>query len=234
MTYRFIAITKDDQFANKIKRAIDGQSGVLARSGSAADAWKSIRAGEADVAILDIDLPGVERLGWLRMLRASEEGRRFPVVLASRHKDDDELAEAFELTADEYVLKSCDERELLARLRSVLRRRFENELLLDGILTVGPVSLDQGRHACRVRSKAVALNPREFELLGTLLAKAGRVLSRPYLLETVWGMSGAANTRTVDVAVSRLRRALGRRAGAWVETVERYGYRFRDPEEPSR
>lgn len=234
MSYKFLSITKDDKWAKKVAGSLAGQSVNCVATASPSGAWTIIGAGEADLALLDLDLPAVERLGWFRMLRRSEDGRLFPVVLASRHKSDAELAEAFELSADDYVLKSCDERELLARLRAVLRRRFEKELLFDGVLSAGPVSLDKGRHVCRVRGKALTLNPREFELLETLLNKAGRVLSRPYLLETIWGMSRSASTRTVDVTVSRLRKALGSRAGGWIETIERYGYRFRDPEDSSR
>jgi DNA-binding response OmpR family regulator len=234
MAYRFVSITADDHWAKKVALALNGESANCSVTRSPSEAWNRICAGEADVALLDLDLPAAERLGWFRLLRRSEDGRRFPVVLASRQKSDAELAEAFELNADDYVLKSSDARELLARLRSVLRRRFEKELHFDGVLSAGPVTLDKGRHVCRVRGKAVTLNPREFELLETLLGKAGRVLSRPYLLETVWGMSGSASTRSVDVAVSRLRKALGSRAGSWIETIERYGYRFRDPEDSAR
>ena len=234
MNYRFLSITSDSGWAKKIAHALAEQSAKYESTSSLSDAWKFISAGEADLALLDLDMPAMERLGWFRLLRQSPDGRRFPVVLASRQKSDAELAEAFELNADEYVLKSCDERELFARLRSVLRRRFEKELHFDGVLSAGPIALDRGRHVCRVRGKALKLNPREFELLETLLNKAGRVLSRPYLLETVWGMSRSANTRTVDVTVSRLRKALGSRAGSWIETIERYGYRFRDPEDSAR
>ena len=94
--------------------------------------------------------------------------------------------------------------------------------------------MDPGRHRCYVGGKEVELRPREFELLEILMRKAGRVLSRPYLLESVWGMSSAANTRAVDVTVSRLRKALGGKAGKWVESVEKFGYRLCDPDEISR
>lgn len=216
-------------FAEKVNRCLAGQPGRVESTSSVSEAWRKIFSGEADVLLLDLELPAAERLGWFRSLRQAEGGLKFPVVLAGPEKSDAELAEAFELGADDYVLKSCDERELLARLKSVLRRRFEKLMVQEGVVKVGAVSLDLSRHVCRVRGKALALNPREFELLETLLRKAGRVLSRPYLLETVWGMSAAATTRTVDVSVSRLRKALGPRAGRCIETVEGYGYRFLDP-----
>lgn len=229
MSYRFTTVTRDTSFLEKVSRSLAGQPGRLESTPNVSDAWRKVFSGETDLIILDLELPAAERLGWFRSLRQAESGRKFPVVLAGPEKSDAELAEAFELGADDYVLKSCDERELLARLKSVLRRRFEKSMVHEGVVTVGAVSLDLARHVCRVRGKAVALNPREFELLVTLLRKAGRVLSRPYLLELVWGMSAAATTRSVDVSVSRLRRALGPRAGRGIETVEGYGYRFRDP-----
>lgn len=234
MAYRFLSVTCDEMWQEKVVRCLAGQTGIVAATAHLSEAWKGVTTGEADLALLDLDLPALERLGWLRMLRQAEGGRRFPVVLASRRKNDAELAQAFELGADDYVLKSCDERELLARLRSVLRRRFEKDMLLEGVLSAGPVTLDKGRHLVAVRGKALRLNAREFELLETLLAKAGRCLSRPYLLETIWGMSRQADTRTVDVAISRLRKALGRRAARWIETIERYGYRFCDPADITR
>ncbi len=229
MSYRFISVTRDNEFSEKVARCLAGQPGRVETSASVSDAWRKIFSGEVDLVVLDLELPSAEGLGWFRSLRRAEGGRAFPVVLAGAEKADDELAEAFELGADDYVLKSCDESELLARLKSVLRRRFEKAMIHEGVIKVGAVSLDLARHVCRVRGKAVPLNPREFELLETLLRKAGRVLSRPYLLEVVWGMSAAATTRSVDVSISRLRKALGPRAGRAIETVERYGYRFRDP-----
>lgn len=234
MSYRFLSVTNDDSWARSVSRCLAGQAGSCVAIASLSEAWRRVFGGEADLLLLDLELPAAERLGWFRTLRQAEGGRAFPVVLASREKSDAELAAAFELGADDYVLKSCEDAELLARLRSVLRRRFEKSLVSEGVLSVGGVTLDLSRHLCRVRGKAMSLNPREFELLEIFLRKAGRVLTRPYLLEAVWGMSAQASTRTVDVSVSRLRKALGRRAGRWIETVERYGYRFRDPEQFAR
>lgn len=229
MSFRFVSVTNDELFAEKVARSLSGQPGRVETTPSVSEAWKKVFSKDADMLVLDLELAGAERLGWFRSLRGADGGERFPVVLASLEKSDAELAEAFELGADDYVLKSCEERELLARLKSVLRRRFEKAMVQEGVVKAGVVSLDLARHVCRVRGKAITLNSREFELLEILLRKAGRVLGRPYLLETVWGMSAAATTRTVDVSVSRLRKALGARAGRLIETVERYGYRFRDP-----
>lgn len=198
---------------------------------SAARGWDAVEHGQIDLLLLDIELPSLERLGWFKLMRQTVPGRGVAAILASTRNDDDEVAEAFEHDADDFVLKNCESAELTARLKAVLRRRTAHEWREEGPLKIGAVTLDSSRHQCLVRSTPVELNPREFQLLEVLMRKAGRVLSRNYLLETIWGMSRAADTRAVDVAVSRLRKALGRRAGRWVETIERYGYRFRNPGE---
>lgn len=231
MAFRFTTLTKDNALAQKVGRALDGQPGTLETMASASEAWNRIFGEKTDLLILDLELPAAEGLGWFRTLRGTDFGGSFPVVLAGPEKSDAQLAEAFELGADDYVLKSCHERELLARLKSVLRRRYETAMLQEGVMQAGPISLDLGRHSCRADGRPVTLNPREFQLLEMLLRKAGRVLSRPYLLETVWGMDARSSTRAVDVCVSRLRRALGPRAGRCIQTVDSYGYRLERPEE---
>jgi DNA-binding response OmpR family regulator len=201
---------------------------------SAAQGWQAVARGEADLLLLDLDLPSLERLGWFKLLRQTGAGKDVAAVLASARRDEEEVAEAFEHDADDFVAKDCAGAELCARLKTVLRRRTAGRRRAPQPMRVGAVSLDASRHRCLVRSSLVELNPREFRLLEALMSKAGRVLSRDYLLETVWGMSREARTRAVDVSVSRLRRALGKRAGRWIETVESYGYRFRDPRSLTR
>ena len=151
-----------------------------------------------------------------------ELGKDLPIIVLNDRKTDHSVAEAYRLGVDDYIAKPCHPAEFLARMRAVLRRRFEREQFMGAEMTIGSVMLDPAHHQCLVRGKPVDLRPREFELLEILMRKVGRVLSRSYLLESIWGMSHTADTRTVDVAVSRLRKALGLRAGSWVETVERY------------
>lgn len=182
-----------------------------------------------DLGLLDLNLPDVPGLSWLNMLRSTEAGSALPVIVFHDKKPDESVAEAFACGADDYILKSCHPLELAARIRATLRRRFERAEQLGGELRGGDVSLDPSRHICRVSGEEISLRPREFELLEILMRKAGRVLSRAYLLEAIWGMSRQAETRTVDVTVGRLRKALGARAGRCIDTVERFGYRFRLP-----
>ena len=233
MAYRILLLTED----NALRQSITGicsQDYLILTAATSTQGLERVVENACDLVLLDIDSAASDGLGWLKALRHTDIGRELPVIVLSNRKTDDDLAQAFEWGADDFILKGSASSELLARLRSVLRRRFEREASLGAPLKTGPITLDPSRHECRVRETRVRLNPREFELLEMLMRKAVRVLTRAYLLGSLWGMSRLANTRTVDVAVSRLRKAIGPRAGRWVETVERYGYRFRDPADFTR
>lgn len=232
MAYRILLVSADKSWCDFMLAAC-AREYLVSAANLPAEGLSRAAEGACDLAVLDAHSQSGD-LSWLRALRHIDSGRQLPVVVVAQTKEDDDVARAFEWGADDYVRKDCDPAELLARLRSVLRRRFEREAVWGAALSIGAITLDPAKHACVVRRTRVKLNPREFELLELLMRKAGRVLTRAYLLESLWGMSRFANTRTVDVSVSRLRKALGRRAGKWVETVERYGYRFRDPAEVAR
>lgn len=234
MSYRVLAIGDGGNMGALLGGCASEGNYILEIVGTGTEGLRHITDRPPDLALVDIDLPDIEGLAWLRVLRQTDSGKGLPVIVASRRKTDDDVSEAFSWGVDDFVEKDCDPAELLARVRAVLRRRFEREERAGSTLSMGGIALDPGRHLCSVRGTRVVLRPREFELLETLMRRAGRVLSRAYLLETVWGMTRDVDTRAIDVTVSRLRGALGSRAGRWVETVERYGYRFRDPEETLR
>lgn len=230
MGYRLLLISHDKDRQELWASCVAAIAATAASAGTGAAALKTALEQRFDLALLDLELPDMPGLDWLRIARQTAECQQLPVIALSPRKTDELLAEAFDWGADDFVELPCDAAELAARMRAVLRRRFERQESAGGPLVIGCFELDPGRHECRVRGKSVPLRPREFELLDILMRKAGRVLSRQFLLETIWGMSRFADTRSVDVAVSRLRKALGRRAGNWIETVERFGYRFRLPE----
>ncbi|MBI4677757.1 MAG: response regulator transcription factor [Elusimicrobia bacterium] len=234
MSYRLLAIGGSGGMASLLGGCASDGSYLLDIVNTGTEGLKLIAESRPDLALVDVDMPDIGGLAWLRVLRQTDSGRDLPVIVASGRKADDAVAEAFAWGADDFVLKECDPAEFVARVRAVLRRRFEREAHPGALVCVGLVSLDPARHRCVAGKTPVSLRPREFELLEVLMRRAGRVLSRGYLIETVWGMTRDVDTRAIDVTVSRLRKALGSRAGRWVETVERYGYRFRDPEEALR
>ena len=182
-----------------------------------------------DIIVMDYDLPDMECLTFLKVLRETELGRDLPIILTSARRSEDLVVEAFKIGIDDHLPKPFDVREMVMRVRAVLRRRYERLESFGNALAVGPLSIDPSQRLCTISGRHVRLQPREFELLEILMRKAGRVLSRVYLLETVWGMSSTAQTRAVDVMVSRLRRRLGGRPARMIETVSKLGYCLRDP-----
>jgi DNA-binding response OmpR family regulator len=118
----------------------------------------------------------------------------------------------------------------MARANVVLRRRREREEHWGGELSAAGVIIDPSQRSCTADKKTVTLRPLEFALLELLMRKSGRVLTRKYLLATLWNVEEDVNVRVVDATVSRLRRALGKRAGALIKTVSKMGYSFRDNE----
>ena len=228
MSYRILAIRSDPALERLLSACAQTGGYELRVVPTASQGLEVLLHRRPDLVVVELRLPDLDGLAWLQIIRQTKEGRGLPVIVASRRSSEEGMIQAFDLAADDYIaFGGCDEGEVSARIRAVLRRRYDVEELRSDVMERGPVALDPGRHVCRVRGKSVELRPREFELLEILMRKAGRVLNRAYLLEGAWGMSRTADTRAVDVTVSRLRRALGRRAGLRIETVARFGYRFR-------
>lgn len=229
MWYRLLAVGDDAWFTETVRQACaeTGHAFEFMRTGAAAIV--ELPRERVDLLVVDLQLPDVNGISWLKMLRQTPNGRDIPCMAMTAARSDAEMAEAYDWGADDYLEKGVSAPELAARMRAVLRRRFERDEQFGAPLAVGPFAVDPGRHEALLRGKRVQLRQREFGLLEILLRKAGRVLSRPYLLEAVWGMSRQADTRAVDVGVSRLRRRLGPRGARWIETVEGFGYRLRLP-----
>jgi two-component system phosphate regulon response regulator PhoB len=201
-----------------------GMRFVHAADGGAA--LRLARAERPDVALLDLMLPGLDGLEVCRQLRGDAATRRLPIIMLTARGEEVERVVGLELGADDYVVKPFSPRELLARIRAVLRRVEGPEPPVAG-RTTGDLHVDEARHAVTVGGRPVELTAKEFGLLAALMRVDGRVLSREQLLETVWGYANAAEieSRTVDVHIRRLRAKLGAEARRIV-TVKAIGYRF--------
>jgi phosphate regulon transcriptional regulator PhoB len=190
-----------------------------------AEALRKARERVPDLVVLDLMLPELGGLEVCRRLRADAATATVPVIMLTAKAEEVDRVVGLEMGADDYVAKPFSPKELVARVRAVLRRARPAEV--SHPLAVGPVTLDPGRHRVTVGGRPVALTPKEFDLLHALLAAAGRVLSREHLLNHVWGYARAdeIESRTVDVHVRRLRAKLGD-AGRRIATVKSVGYRF--------
>ena len=175
-----------------------------------------------NLIILDLMLPGMSGMELCRRLRKEDQTRRTPVIMLTAKASEADRVSGLDVGADDYISKPFSVRELLARVRAVLRRADEGagELYNDGRLTI---DFDDVRAACDEVS--IKLTNKEFSLLTTLARKRGRVVTRQQLLDQVWGYSYYGDARTLDVHIRRLRQKLGD-CGDCIETVVGVGYRF--------
>lgn len=190
---------------------------------------KQVQEDRPDLIILDLMLPGIDGLEVCKRLKQNADTRDIPIVMLTARKDEIDRIVGLELGADDYVIKPFSPRELVLRIRAILRRNLSVEKTSsekDTRLTAGPLTLDKAAHQVVVHDDPLDLTSTEFKLLITLMERRGRVQSRDDLLETVWGYEYSGYGRTVDTHIRRLREKLGD-ASDWVETVRGVGYRFR-------
>ena len=193
------------------------------------EALQQIRHHVPDLVVLDLMLPDIPGTEVCRQLKSSPRTRNVPVLMLTARTDEVDRVVGFELGADDFVTKPFSVRELVLRIRAILRRggAGEEEDLRE---TVGPLRVDPVAHRAYVDGAEVALTALEFRLLTTFMSRLGRVQTRETLLQDVWGLASDLQTRTVDTHVKRLREKLG--AGReMIETVRGIGYRMVDPAE---
>jgi DNA-binding response OmpR family regulator len=183
------------------------------------------RSGGHQLVILDLQLPGMDGLTLCAELRREASTRDLPVVMLTARGDEADRIVGLEMGADDYVVKPFSPKELVARVRALFRRLDRKPS--DEPLVFGALQVDDKRHTVRWADRPVRLTAKEFALLVALLEARGRVLSRPALLEEVWGYSYAEGTRTVDVHVRRLREKIPALAPD-ILTVKTLGYRLSD------
>jgi two-component system response regulator RegX3 len=182
------------------------------------------RAG-ADLVLLDLMLPGLSGTDVCRALR---QRSHVPVIMLTAKDSEIDKVVGLELGADDYVTKPYSSRELVARVRAVLRRRSEPEELVPATIEAGPVRMDVERHVVTVNGSQASLPLKEFELLEILLRNTGRVLTRMQLIDRVWGSDYVGDTKTLDVHVKRLRAKIEPDPAAprHIVTVRGLGYKF--------
>ncbi len=200
---------------------------LLATSGE--QALSHLRRRIPDIVLLDLMLPDVPGTEVCRQLKSDPRTRHVPVVMLTAKGDEVDRVVGFELGADDYVTKPFSVRELVLRLKAVLRRAGAGASERPPE-SVGPIRVDVDAHRAFVDGEEIQLTPLEFRLLTTFMARLGRVQSREQLLEDVWEMSSEVETRTVDTHVKRLREKLGSGRDL-LETVRGIGYRLVDPSE---
>lgn len=225
MTQRIVLVEDDSDIAEILRVN-------LAREGFALDvftrgdsALAAIRSLPPDLVLLDLMLPGLDGLELCRMLKRDPKTSAIPLIMLTAKGTETDRIVGLELGADDYIAKPFSPREVILRIKSVLRRQTEEEKTGD-VLRAGKIEMSLGSHTLKVEGEEVQLTATEFKLLQFLMQRAGRVQTRMVLLTDVWAYSEGVDSRTVDTHVRRLRRKLGVDADR-IETLVGVGYRFR-------
>ncbi len=189
------------------------------------DAVTEFERNGADLVLLDVMLPGQSGMEVCKQLRGTSS---VPIIMLTAKDSEIDKVLGLELGADDYVTKPYSSRELIARVRAVLRRQAEVEEASPQAVESGPVRMDVERHVVTVDGEAVAMPLKEFELLEILLRNAGRVLTRSQLIDRVWGSDYVGDTKTLDVHIKRLRSKIEPDSSnpRYVVTVRGLGYKF--------
>ena len=197
-----------------ITTALDGAEGL-----------KKARTEAPALIVLDLMLPRMPGLEVCKALKSDSATRHIPIIMLTAKAEEVDRIVGLEFGADDYVTKPFSPREVVLRIKAILRRG-QNDGSEEN-LTRGPISIDPARHRVLVSGKPIVLTAVEFKLLTMLMKRPGRVQARDRLLNEVWGYETAIDTRTVDTHVRRLREKLGKAASA-IETVRGFGYRLRE------
>lgn len=203
----------------------DGHTVVTATS--AEQAIDLVRTQMPSLVILDNMLPGMSGFDFCRQIRASRIVKHIPVIMLSAKAQESDRLTGLEYGADDYVTKPFSTKELLLRVRAVLRRSQTQETVKDQVVVLGDLVVDMPRHLVTGKNGNIDLTPTEFKLLSLLVQRRGRVQSRERLLADVWDYDTSVETRTVDTHIRRLREKLGPHSNL-IETVRGVGYRILD------
>jgi len=221
---RILVIEDEPDLASLLEYNLkaDGHEVVLAQSGAAG--MIRLREKAPDLVLLDLMLPDVSGAEVARTIKREAALKRVAMIMVTARGEETDRVKGLELGADDYVVKPFSVKELLLRVKNVLRRHGAESGGV-GVLTAGDLELDIDRHQVKVGDKAIVLTALEFKLLRVFLERPGRVQTRDTLLSDVWGIEADVTTRTVDTHIKRLREKLGA-AGDKIETIRGVGYKL--------
>ena len=226
MAARILIIEDEPDIRKTIDYNLSKESFEVFQAASVAEGEQAIQQHKPDLVILDLMLPDGSGLTMCRDIKSDSVTKDTLVILLTAKADELDRVIGFELGADDYVTKPFSVRELILRVKAILKRRASNETeLADPSYTFGALTLNLEAHQVFINDLEVGFTALEFRLLKHLIDRKGRVQSRDQLLEEVWGYSAEVTTRTVDTHIKRLREKLGS-AGEYIQTIRGVGYRF--------
>ncbi|MET4002014.1 MULTISPECIES: response regulator transcription factor [Arthrobacter] len=222
---RILIVEDEDSISDPLSFLLSKEGYEVSVADNGLDALVEFERSGADLVLLDLQLPGMSGTEVCKHLRQRSS---VPIIMLTAKDSEIDKVVGLELGADDYVTKPYSSRELIARIRAVLRRQAEPEELMDSAVQAGPVRMDVDRHVVSVRGESVSFPLKEFELLEMLLRNAGKVLTRGQLIDRVWGSDYVGDTKTLDVHVKRLRSKIETDPAVPLHlvTVRGLGYKF--------
>jgi two-component system, OmpR family, response regulator RegX3 len=222
---RVLVVEDEESFSEALSYMLRREGFDVDVAATGPDALSQFDRRGPDVVLLDLMLPGLPGTEVCRVLRQKST---VPIIMLTARDSEVDKVVGLELGADDYVTKPFSSRELVARIRAVLRRRTEPEELTPAAIEAGPVRVDVDRHVVTVRGDEISLPLKEFDLLELLVRNSGRVLTRGQLIDRVWGADYVGDTKTLDVHVKRLRAKVevDPAAPRHLMTVRGLGYKF--------
>ena len=222
---RILVVEDEESFSDALSYMLRKEGFEVSVCANGPDGLEEYDRSGADLLLLDLMLPGLSGLEVCRQLRQKSD---VPVIMLTAKDAEVDKVVGLEIGADDYVTKPFSARELVARIRAVLRRRGESDEMPTAVLESGPVRMDVDRHVVTVNGQSTPMPLKEFELLEFLLRNAGRVLTRGQLIDRIWGSDYVGDTKTLDVHVKRLRAKLEPDPGQprHLLTVRGLGYKF--------
>lgn len=222
---RILIVEDEESFSDPLSYLLEREGYDVAVAATGPDALAEFDRSGADLVLLDLMLPGLSGVDVCRALRQRSS---VPVIMLTAKDSEVDKVVGLEMGADDYVTKPYSGRELLARIKAVLRRLSEPEELLPATIEAGPVRMDVERHIVQVQGEEISMPLKEFELLEMLLRNTGRVLTRGQLIDRVWGSDYVGDTKTLDVHIKRLRAKIEPHPSKpqHIITVRGLGYKF--------
>lgn len=221
-----IYIVEDDIGVRELELYALKQAGFEVEGFSSAAAFRTaIKKALPSLVLLDVMLPGEDGVTLLQSLRREPRTKRLPIILVTAKGTEMDKVRGLDAGADDYLSKPFGVMELLARVKALLRR--SEDVKTEAVISVGSLTLDRERHLVIADTATVELTHMEFELLSFLMTHAGKAVTRDMLLDDVWGLNYAGDTRTVDVHIRSLRLKLGT-CGEMIHTVRGVGYKLEE------
>ena len=224
MSQKIYIVEDEPDIRDTLKYNFSNEGFKVFTSPDGEEALSNIKKVLPDVLILDLMLPGLSGLDVCKSIRADDDIRDMSIIMLTAKGEEIDRVIGFELGADDYVTKPFSVRELILRVKVLLKKQRES-LVQNKLVTFGPIRIDLDAHELKINDKEIVLTALEFKLLQHLVKRKGRVQTREQLLGDVWGYSAEVTTRTVDTHIKRLREKLGNTSD-YIQTIRGVGYRF--------